>query len=55
MLLENRGFAEYVANRGDRIAQLVLLRFEEDAVAVEMGAGAESTARGGGGFGSTGV
>lgn len=55
VLLENRGWKEFSANRGDRIAQLVLIKYEDRATAVEMGsAGPATTARGSGGFGSTG-
>ncbi len=50
--LKNLGPAPYRVNRGDRIAQLVVLPLAEVAVAVVPDV--EGTRRGSGGFGSTG-
>ena len=53
VILVNHGDAEFVVNRGDRIAQMVISRYERiewDEVAV-LG----ETARGEGGFGHTGT
>jgi dUTP pyrophosphatase len=52
IIVQNLGQARVRLGRGDRIAQLVFARFEAPRVE-EAGALAE-TARGGGGFGSTG-
>lgn len=51
--LVNHGNAEFTVEVGDRIAQLVIMKVEEpDFVEVEV---LDDTARGVGGFGSTGV
>jgi dUTP pyrophosphatase len=53
VLLVNLGEEVFVVRRGDRIAQLVISAVAEaDLVAVEA---LDETARGGGGYGSTGV
>ena len=52
VILINHGAAEFVVNRGDRIAQLVLARVEAlDWSEVDE---LDDTGRGAGGFGSTG-
>jgi dUTP pyrophosphatase len=52
-LLQNTGREPVAIARGDRIAQLVFARFETPSV--ELAEDLSSTARGEGGFGSTGV
>ena len=52
VLLVNLGEAPFVVRRGERIAQLVVARYER--VAWQQQAPLEATARGEGGFGSTG-
>ncbi len=46
---------DYAVRRGDRIAQLVLVRVEEVAFALVPEAGLGESERGGGGFGHTGT
>jgi dUTP pyrophosphatase len=53
VILINLGEAPFILRRGDRIAQLVISRVE--AVEWEEADLLESSGRGGGGFGSTGV
>ena len=53
VLLVNLGHEPFTVRSGDRIAQLVIARFER--VVVEDAAALDDTARGAGGFGSTGV
>lgn len=53
VLLVNHGEEPFVVRRGDRIAQLVIARFER--ARVEVSAELDSTSRGAGGYGSTGV
>jgi dUTP pyrophosphatase len=53
VILLNTGSAAFSIAAGDRIAQLVLEKIETPLIAVVTDL--ESTARGGGGFGSTGV
>lgn len=52
VILINHGQEPFVIRRGERIAQLVLARYEQAAM-VEVAA-LDETARGAGGFGSTG-
>ncbi|MFN3669648.1 MAG: dUTP diphosphatase [Brevundimonas sp.] len=52
VILINHGQAPFVIRRGERIAQMVIARHEQ-AVLVEVAA-LDETARGAGGFGSTG-
>lgn len=52
VILINHGQEPFVVRRGDRIAQMVIARHEQ-AVMSEV-EGLDETARGGGGFGSTG-
>lgn len=52
VILVNHGPAPFVIARGERIAQLVVARYE--CVRLEPVAALEETARGAGGFGSTG-
>lgn len=52
VILANLGQEPFVIRRGERIAQLVIARHEQAAL-VEVGA-LDETARGAGGFGSTG-
>jgi dUTP pyrophosphatase len=53
VLLVNHGDAPVTVRRGDRIAQLVIQRFER-AAPIEVGE-LPASERGAGGFGSTGV
>jgi len=53
VLLANLGDLEFVVTRGMRIAQIVFAKVVR--VAVEERSSADETARGGGGFGSTGT
>lgn len=53
VLLVNHGAAPFVVRRGERIAQLVVARYER--VALRRVDALGETARGAGGFGSTGV
>ena len=53
VILINLGEAPFAVRRGDRIAQLVLARVER--IEWEEGEGLADSARGAGGFGSTGV
>ena len=53
VLLVNHGPAPFTIRRGERIAQLVVARYER--VAMETVADLDATARGAGGFGSTGT
>jgi dUTP pyrophosphatase len=46
---------DYAVNRGDRIAQLVIVRIEEAAFALVPAEGLGEAARGAGGFGHTGT
>jgi dUTP pyrophosphatase len=46
---------DYAVNRGDRIAQLVIVRVEEAAFALVDPDGLGQAARGAGGFGHTGT
>jgi dUTP pyrophosphatase len=46
---------DYTVSRGDRIAQLVLVRVEEAAFALVAESGLGESERGGGGFGHTGT
>jgi dUTP pyrophosphatase len=46
---------DYVVSRGDRIAQLVIVRVEEAAFALVSADGLGDAARGAGGFGHTGT
>jgi dUTP pyrophosphatase len=46
---------DYAVNRGDRIAQLVIVRVEEAAFALVEADGLGEAARGSGGFGHTGT
>jgi dUTP pyrophosphatase len=46
---------EYTVRKGDRIAQLVLVRVEEAAFALVAADGLGEAARGAGGFGHTGT
>lgn len=52
VILANLGGESFAVNRGDRIAQMVIARYEQAAM-VEVGT-MDETARGAGGFGSTG-
>jgi dUTP pyrophosphatase len=52
VILINHGQAPFVIRRGERIAQMVIARHEQAAM-IEVGA-LDETARGSGGFGSTG-
>lgn len=52
VILANLGSEPFVIRRGDRIAQMVIARYE--TVAWEEAASLDETARGAGGFGSTG-
>ena len=52
LMLNTDRSADFQVNRGDRIAQLVLVRFESPQL--ERAAALRDTTRGGGGFGSTG-
>ena len=52
LMLNTDRSTDFEVNRGDRIAQLVLVRFESPQL--ERAAALRDTARGGGGFGSTG-
>lgn len=53
VILYNSGVHPFVIQRGDRIAQLIIEKIETPDVAVVMDI--DETARGDGGFGSTGV
>jgi dUTP pyrophosphatase len=53
VILFNHGAADFVVKRGDRIAQLILEKYEADAVLCEVDS-LDKTARGADGFGSTG-
>ena len=53
VILQNSGSEAVTLERGERIAQLVFARFE--ALAVEEVHEVSETARGSGGFGSTGT
>lgn len=53
-LLANFGESEYIVRRGERIAQLVLARVEMAAFELEEAGELPLSARGAGGFGSTG-
>ena len=53
VILVNLGSGPFVVERGERIAQLVLARHEK--IEWEAADSLEESARGGGGFGSTGV
>jgi len=52
VILANLGSEPFVIHRGDRIAQMVVARYER--IAWEEAANLDETARGQGGFGSTG-
>lgn len=52
VILVNHGQEPFVVRRGERIAQMVIARHEQAAM-IEVG-GLDETARGAGGFGSTG-
>lgn len=53
VILVNHGTAPFVVRRGDRIAQMIIARYAAlDFVPAD---DLEATARGGGGFGSTGI
>ena len=52
VIVQNLGAKQVRLARGDRIAQLVFARFEQPAIELALGVG--QTARGEGGFGSTG-
>lgn len=52
VILVNLGGQPFTVNRGDRIAQMVIARYAQ-AEMMEVG-GLDETARGAGGFGSTG-
>jgi len=53
VILTNYGTSEFVVNRGDRIAQMVIARYER--VVWEETDRLTSTTRGAGGFGHTGI
>src|ERR1700746_4043149 len=53
VVLVNHGEADFVVRRGDRIAQLVIAAYARAEVRVE--AALDETARGAGGYGSTGT
>lgn len=53
VILSNFSQQEFIINRGDRIAQLVIARFER--AVWHMSESLNETARGKGGFGSTGI
>lgn len=56
VILFNHSDADFEVKKGDRIAQLILEKIVyADIEEVEMGADLDKTARGAGGFGSTGV
>ncbi len=53
VILSNFGSEPFVINRGDRIAQIVIARYEQ--VCLELTEELPETSRGSGGFGSTGI
>jgi dUTP pyrophosphatase len=53
VILTNHGSGDYVVNRGDRIAQMVIARYER--VVWEETTELSETSRGAGGFGHTGI
>ncbi len=53
VILINLGHEEFIINNGDRIAQLVLARYEQ--IEFELVENLDDTNRGSGGFGHTGV
>jgi dUTP pyrophosphatase len=53
VIMSNFGSGEFIVNRGDRIAQMIIARYAR--VTWEESASLEQTARGAGGFGHTGV
>ena len=56
VILSTLGKEEYAVHKGDRIAQMVIKKVEQISwVTVETGLELESSERGSGGFGSTGV
>ena len=56
VILSTLGKEEYAVHKGDRIAQMVINKVEQISwVTVETGLELESSERGSGGFGSTGV
>jgi dUTP pyrophosphatase len=55
ILVNHDPVEDYVVSRGDRIAQLVIVRVEEAAFAIVDAEGLGQAARGSGGFGHTGT
>src|SRR5580692_6168963 len=55
ILVNHDPVEDYAVNRGDRIAQLVIVRVEEAAFALVEADGLGEAARGSGGFGHTGT
>jgi dUTP pyrophosphatase len=53
VILTNHGKSDFIVNRGDRIAQMVIARYER--ITWEESDQLSSTSRGAGGFGHTGV
>ena len=53
VILTNFGKKEFIVNRGDRIAQMIISRYER--IEWELSDSLNNTGRGAGGFGSTGV
>lgn len=53
VVLTNFGKEEFIINRGDRIAQMVIARYER--IEWELSDSLNDTVRGAGGFGSTGI
>ena len=55
IVLCNLGSQEFDVFSGDRIAQLILEKYVDDALVIEVEKFSENTNRGTSGFGSTGV
>ena len=55
IVLCNLGSQEFDVFSGDRIAQLILEKYVDDALVIEVEKFSENTNRGASGFGSTGV